>query len=169
MPSRKSGGFAVFPYSNSSNSYAIGMLPVVTSTKVRALIGNGKSSFTQILLSSPLCQPTRYVSKVPAGTVIVSVVPSGPTAMPPIEPILPQPGEEKSFGSILVANPESHTIDDLYAERYSDRVSLPPSGSGATLPTIMSPLTFLSPSITRTCNCQSPVSVFPSTQKSISN
>ena len=67
-------------------------------------------------------------------------------------PILPHDGAENFFGpldaspGLFVAYADNHTIDDLKAPRYTDNSALPPDGSGATLPSSISPLTILFPS-----------------------
>ncbi len=104
----------------------------------------------------PVFHPMTTVSYSPAGVVIVCK-PIGDTCSPPIFAILPQDGLVNSFGPFpaksvsAVANAESHAKVDLYTERYEDILSLPPVGSGASLPTSIYPLITLFPSSTNTC------------------
>jgi len=85
------------------------------------LIGNGKSSRIQTLLTAPpVFHETITVSQVPAGTVTVSIA-FGITCSPPMFPIFPQDIAENSLGpfppdlSSDVANADNQATDDLNA------------------------------------------------------
>jgi hypothetical protein len=90
---------------------------VVISAKVLAFIGNGKLSFIQILLSTPLCHVTTVVSKVPAGSVTVAL-PPGAIGEPPIAAILPQYGAVSDCPGFATKD-ESHFSEFEYPLLYS--------------------------------------------------